>query len=70
MLRSEFADIALLSEVEPMLVGLLFAFGIHLIGLHQRKDEFSFLIIFYLPITNSGQTHPILLLPDNMLQVY
>jgi SSS family solute:Na+ symporter len=35
--RSEFLNIAVLSEVEPMLVGLLFSVGIHLIGLLSRK---------------------------------
>jgi len=32
-LRSEFSNVAVLSEVEPMLVGLLFAVGIHLFGI-------------------------------------
>ena len=36
-IRSEFANVAVLSEVEPMLVGLLFAVGIHLFGLFLKK---------------------------------
>lgn len=36
-LRSEFTDIAVLSELEPMLVGLVFSVGIHLCGIISRK---------------------------------
>ncbi len=36
-LRSEFSDVTLLSELEPMLVGLLFAFGIHFIRILSQK---------------------------------
>ena len=38
-IRSEFSNVALLSEVEPMLVGLFFALFIHLISLFFRKDS-------------------------------
>jgi solute:Na+ symporter, SSS family len=36
-LKSEFTDIAVLSEVEPMLVGLIFAVALHLMGFIIRK---------------------------------
>ena len=36
-LRIEFTDIAVLREVEPMLVGLVFSVGIHLFGLLFKK---------------------------------
>lgn len=36
-LRSEFSDIAVLSELEPMLVGLVLSVGIHLYGIISRK---------------------------------
>lgn len=35
--RNEFADISIIGEIEPMLVGLLFSAGIHLLGLLFRK---------------------------------
>ena len=36
-LRSEFATTPLLSELEPMLVGIFFALLIHIVGLFLRK---------------------------------
>jgi SSS family solute:Na+ symporter len=36
-IRSEFSNVTVLSEVEPMLVGLVFSFGIHLFGLFSKK---------------------------------
>ncbi len=35
--RSEFADIAVLNEIEPMLVGLIFALLIHFVRLYSRR---------------------------------
>ena len=35
--RNEFASIPLLSEIEPMLVGLVFSIGIHIYGLFSKK---------------------------------
>lgn len=37
--RSEFASMPLLSEVEPMLVGLVCSFGIHFFGLFIKKKK-------------------------------
>ena len=34
--RSEFANIPVLNEIEPMLVGLFFSFGIHLAGMFSK----------------------------------
>ena len=42
LIRSEFSNVAVLSEVEPMLVGLLFAVGIHSVGLLLKKVVKSF----------------------------
>jgi SSS family solute:Na+ symporter len=36
-LRSEFSNVSILNEVEPMLIGLLFALLIHLAGIFFRK---------------------------------
>jgi len=38
-IRSEFSNVAVLSEIEPMLVGLLFAVGIHLFSLFFKKKK-------------------------------
>jgi SSS family solute:Na+ symporter len=35
--RSEFAGISIVNEIEPMLVGLIFALGIHLFGLFSKN---------------------------------
>ena len=37
LIRSEFATIPFLSEIEPMLVGLFFSLGIHMIGIYSMK---------------------------------
>jgi hypothetical protein len=36
-LKNEFTDIAVLSELEPMLVGLVFALLIHFVGLFSQR---------------------------------
>jgi len=38
-IRSGFTDIGVLSEIEPMLVGLVFSFGIHLYGLFSKNKR-------------------------------
>ncbi len=38
-IRSEFVSTTFISEIEPMLVGLLFSVGIHLLGIISRKDR-------------------------------
>jgi len=36
-LRNEFTNVVVINEVEPMLVGLVFSFGIHFIGIILKK---------------------------------
>ncbi len=51
--RGEFSGISLVNELEPMLVGLLFAVGIHFIGIILKKYKIYLLKEYYLLIFKS-----------------